>query len=226
MNCPLCLAQGNLTIVEGPDNRPYRKCNTCNLVFTNLRILSDKKEKNRKQKQVPYPGYAKDLRQSVEWVLPYLAPGMEGIGIGFNTEGVLPNLLQKKNITCKEKGARFLPAEAENKFDFIFASECFSHYFFPAKEIKALLSLLKEEGLLMVMTESWNSLDQFSKWRFAKEPEHVSFYHAGTFDYLSRKFSLEKVFTDEKRLVIFRKKAKSTAETQEPSLEEAIFPRQ
>jgi hypothetical protein len=60
----------------------------------------------------------------------------------------------------------------------------------------------------MVMTQRWRDLAHFSKWYYARDATHVSFYHARTFDFLCRVFGFSRIFDDDDRVVILRKEDK------------------
>ena len=104
---------------------------------------------------IQYQGYVKFLNQAIELALPRLDNTMRGIDYGCGPVPTLSVILKEKGIDCRDYDPIFFPEMPAGPFDFVFATECFEHFFNPADEITRIGSLLKSGGLLVVMTHLW-----------------------------------------------------------------------
>lgn len=208
--CPLCLSKSHtLEPVQGPDKREYRRCSKCKLIYTATKYqLSKAQEKKRYELHkngIENSGYVKFLNKAIEPALSYLTSGMKGLDFGCGPSPTLSKILEQMNFTCDEYDPIFYPKEWTEAYDFIFATECFEHFFLPAKELQQLKQLLKEDGYLIIMTERYNDISQFKNWYYAKDPTHVSFYHQQTFDFICSKYGFKLLFTGNQSVVILQK---------------------
>ncbi len=207
--CPLCFNKKSFTMVHGPDARTYRGCNKCRLIFTETRFLPSARDEKKRylthKNGIQYPGYVKFLNQAINPALPLLSEDMEGLDFGCGPTPTLSLLLKNQGYKCNNYDPIFFPVLACKHYDFIFATECFEHFFFPEKEIKKIHNLLKPGGLLIIMTETWNSIDAFSNWYYAKDTTHVSFYHNHTFRFIAEKFNFESLDNISQRVILLKK---------------------
>ncbi|WP_162056400.1 class I SAM-dependent methyltransferase [Pontibacter pamirensis] len=211
MICPLCVKPSSFTAVEGPDARSYYLCETCLLIFTDTSFLptrAQEAEHYRKHENgIQYKGYVNFLNKAIQPALPFLEPGMEGLDYGCGPVPTLSLLLKESGYEVDDYDPYFFPEfDEDKKYDFIFATECFEHFFFPARDLQRLRNLLKENGLLIVMTERWKEVKDFKRWYYAKDLTHVAFYHMRTFDAICSKFGFERQFIDDRRVVILQRK--------------------
>ena len=67
------------------------------------------------------------------------------------------------------------------------------------------MELIHENGYLVLMTDFWKDVNQFSSWYYVRDFTHVSFYHEKTMKFMELIFGLSIVYTDNQRCIIFRK---------------------
>lgn len=206
--CPLCLNQQSFNAVSGPDKRAYHECVKCSLIFTETRFQLDRQqEKERYQEHnngIQFPGYVQFLSQAIEVAQPFLSKEMKGLDYGCGPNPTLSLLLEQQGYTCKDYDPMFFPDLPEGLFEFIFATECFEHFFYPAKEISKLKEILAPHGFLIVMTEKWKTIQSFSDWHYAKDRTHVSFFHDMTFDYIAERYGFKILETQNERVLIMQ----------------------
>ena len=212
MSCPLCLQIQTYDEVKGADSRRYFHCQACDLIFVDpAQHLSLEAERHyyasTHQNSIEHAGYVSFLNRILEPMLPYLHPGMQGLDYGCGPGPTLSQLLRRQGIACADYDPIFVPEPLDPPYDFIFATECFEHFYWPHQEIGRICALLKPGGLLGVMTEQWTSLAQFSRWYYTTDPTHTSYFHAHSFDYLCREFGLELLWQANQRLFILRRQA-------------------
>jgi SAM-dependent methyltransferase len=207
--CPLCFNKQSLTPVKGPGLRDYLFCGKCKLIFADARFFLPLEEEKKRylthNNGIQYPGYVKFLNQAIEPALPHLTKGMIGLDYGCGPNPTLSLLIEKQGYKCDNYDPIFSPELSRKFFDFVFATECFEHFFFPEKEMKKLSNLLKPGGLLIVMTDKWKSIDAFLNWSYARDNTHVSFYHSYTFDFIAEKFKFQIVDNSHERVIIMLK---------------------
>lgn len=206
--CPLCQAHNQNEMVIGADCRKYYLCAQCSLIFADpCHFLSPDEEKRHyatHENHIKNEGYVRFLNQLLEPMLPYLHSDMRGLDYGSGPGPTLSQLLKQQGINCDNYDPFFTNTSLSPPYDFILATESFEHFHRPANEMKRITEWLKPGGLLGVMTERWINIEQFNHWYYTKDPTHVCFYHANTFDYLCRQYGLVQIWQDTKRVNIFR----------------------
>ncbi len=209
MTCPLCLEAGPKRTVRGADRRTYLLCETCRLIFADSSQHPGAKEERARYEThlncIDDEGYVRHLRRLLDPLLPYLHPGMRGVDFGCGPGPALSKLIRRHGIRCEEYDPFFLPRTLCPPYDFIVSTECFEHFHRPAETIERVVRMLTPGGLLGVMTEQWVTVEQFGEWYYTRDPTHVSFFHADTFDYLCRVHALETLYRAEDRVIVLRR---------------------
>jgi len=196
-------------MIDGPNKKAFLCCKICNLVFSETRFVPSLKEQKKRYIQpnngVQYTVYLNSLNLVIEQTTPLLSKEMTGLDFDCGPTPVIGTLLEKQGINCINYDPIYFNEIPEGQYDFIFANECFEHFFFPAKEIRKIKDLLKPNGYLIVITEKWNSSTVFTKWPFAKDSMHVSFYHSDSFQYIAAKYGFTACPSKNQKVFIFQK---------------------
>ncbi|MBW6535059.1 MAG: class I SAM-dependent methyltransferase [Mariniphaga sp.] len=208
--CPLCYTESIHPEVEGPKSRLFHLCENCKLVFEEKsnrpNIHEEKKRYLEHNNSIHQEGYVTHLNQAIYPALKYLKSDFRGLDFGCGPVPTLNLLLEKEGFACEFYDPIFFAEPPLGNFDFIFATECFEHFFRPADEMLKLLGLLKPEGILVVMTQLWKDTTIFKGWRYAHDPTHVVFYHEQTFRFIAAHFGFEVLEMKKDRVVILRNK--------------------
>lgn len=208
ITCPLCLDTDRKAVVAGADDRRYHLCAGCALIFVDpaqhLALAEEKAHYDTHQNSIEDDGYVGFLNRVLAPMLPYLNQTMRGLDYGCGPGPALSQLVRRQGIACEDYDPIFASRPPQPPYDFLFATECFEHFHRPDSEIQRVCRLLKPGGLLGVMTERWTTIDQFAGWYYTKDPTHTCFYHQKTFSFLCRRFGLELLWQDEKRVAILR----------------------
>ncbi|OFX86419.1 MAG: hypothetical protein A2W99_13600 [Bacteroidetes bacterium GWF2_33_16] len=206
--CPLCFNLVNIDTLKGIDKKAYSYCNCCKLIFASIDdLLSLEDEKNRYLKHnngIEYPGYVKFLNQAIEPVKELLLSNMECLDYGCGPKPTLSILLTQMGLICNDYDPIFFPDLPQKTYDFIFATECFEHFYYPKKELEIIKSHLKPNGYLVLMTTLWDDLENFSSWHYANDDTHVTFYHAETLKYISELFGFSILQIIDNRVIILQ----------------------
>lgn len=149
-------------------------------------------------------GYVKFLERIITPALEYLSDEMVGLDYGCGPSPTLSVLLERKGISCHNYDPVFGYNYPRIQYDFIFATESFEHFYNPKEEITRIKTLLKPLGYLFIMTERWETTDQFRKWYYNKDPTHVCFYHKNTFQFIRQQFLFEELYHDKNRIILLR----------------------
>jgi hypothetical protein len=208
VTCKLC-SSNNLIPVSGKDDREYLLCNSCNLISVKEKyFLTEYEEKKRyleHENGIYHTGYVNFLNRAIQPLLQYLTPDMIGLDYGCGYAPTISELLRKDGFICHNYDPIFFPDTPLLQYNFIFSTEVFEHFFYPSTEMKKLADLLMIKGFLVIMSERWNSIEQFSNWYYTTDPTHVAFYNNTTFDYICIKYKFEKLYDDGSRVLILKK---------------------
>lgn len=207
LTCPLCYSE-NSNRIDGPDKRIYYKCDTCLLIYVDS-IYHPSKEAERirylaHENTIESTGYVNFLNKAISPAMQFLHNAMIGLDYGCGPKPTLSKLLAQQKIQCENFDPIFYPnGKTKQQYDYIFSTECFEHFFFPSHDIEKIISCLKKNGYLIVMTELWNKLEDFKTWSYPQDFTHSVFYHKTTIDWIATHFELKIVYCDEKRVIIF-----------------------
>ncbi|WMJ74826.1 class I SAM-dependent methyltransferase [Cytophagaceae bacterium ABcell3] len=207
--CPLCLSN-NVSKVQVTINvRAYYLCHTCALVFVGSGVLpSAEQEKGRylqHRNSIEDSGYVDFLQSIIVPALPYLNAEMKGLDYGCGPAPVLAELLKGKGLSCDAYDPFFRDIPLDSKYDFIFSTEVFEHFFSPRRECEKIISLLKPGGVLLVMTSFFPGLTSFDQWHYRRDFTHVAFYQEKTFQYIADNFGMRIMYCDGRNKVILKK---------------------
>lgn len=208
-NCLLCRGVELQTLSPKNDERHYYLCHACKLIAVDpIYYLSEEDEKKRYQSHnngIDEPGYVSFLNRIVEPALSYINKSMKGLDFGCGPAPTLSKLVNSHGITCDDYDPLFHFNTPLNKYDFIFATECFEHFFEPKKELKKIKSLLKPGGYLFVMTERYDNIERFHNWYYKRDPTHVIFFHQDTFHFIENEYGFKIMYNDKNRVIILKK---------------------
>jgi len=207
--CPLCKSSGLFTRIVGPKDRGYLLCPNCQLIFMAREFLPDRiteEERYKAHQNGPQDGgYVRFLTQAITPALPYLNDTMRGLDYGCGPTPTLNSLLMAHGLHCENYDPYFYPTLPKNHVDFIFTTEVVEHFFHPDEALQRISELLLPGGILTIMTEPWLSLQGFAEWHYAKDITHVSFYHANTIAFISKRYGFEILNNESPRVTVLRK---------------------
>ncbi len=209
MECPLCYNPKSFFFLKGLDSRTFNGCNNCKLIFIETQLLPSAQEERTRYLEhnngMQFPGYVTFLNQAIEPALPYINATQNGLDYGCGPAPTLSVMLKNRGIACDDYDPLFFPVMPDKVYDFIFATECFEHFFYPAIELARLDKLLKPGGLLVVMTELWTTAEAFKKWHYVNDITHVSFFHQHTFNYITENYGFMQLKSKNNRIVLLKK---------------------
>jgi SAM-dependent methyltransferase len=128
--------------------------------------------------------YRAFLARLADPLLAKLQPGMTGLDYGCGPGPALAAMLAEAGIGMALYDPFFCPdpAALQRRYDVITLSEVAEHFFEPAAEFQRLGRLLEPGGWLGVMTCFQTEDKHFAGWHYRRDPTHVVFYRARTFE--------------------------------------------
>lgn len=211
-HCPLCYSEQIRTFAV-VDSRTYWRCDACHLTFLSAEsYLSPDDELARYLLHENSPEdcrYRQFLSRLTDHLIPKLQPGARGLDFGSGPGPTLSVMLEEVGFCMDLYDPYFAPdtAPLEHTYDFITCTETVEHFYQPAKEFHLFDRLLRNGGLLGIMTEMLESDENFANWWYHREPTHVCFYKQETMAWIATRYGW-KVEHPRKNVTLFYKPEK------------------
>lgn len=196
IRCMLCASDDNEFFFKDKF-RAYRRCNVCSIIFVPISFhVSIKEEKVRYEKHNNNPhniGYRQFLERITVSIKSRFAEGADGLDFGCGPTPLLADLLADDGFEMEVYDPFYAADKSvlENKYDFIVSTEVFEHLNNPLQEFRKLFSILKDNGILAVMTRLYNDSMDFKTWHYKNDRTHICFYTVETFDWLAKNLGVK-----------------------------------
>jgi hypothetical protein len=193
MRCPVCETEHPRRFLK-QDARDYWRCETCAATFLDPAQLPDKATEYARycqHRNDPQDArYRSFLARLATPLNERLSPGSRGLDYGCGPGPALAAMLREAGHTMAIYDPLFFdnPASLIGPYDFITCTEVAEHFHHPAKEFAQLNHLLAAGGWLGIMTMFLTDDDAFGQWHYRRDPTHVVFYHAMTFEIIAQRF--------------------------------------
>ena len=190
--CPLCL---NSSIPFYKDE--FYLCSCCDAIFRAAeKLLDNEKEKQRYESHTNDSddlGYQNFVAPITNAVLKKFSKDDVGLDFGCGKDSPIVKVLRQNEYEILEYDPFFFDDKKllEKKYDYIACCEVIEHFYNPKKEFELLKKLLKEDGILYLMTGIYNSTIDFSKWWYKNDSTHVFIFQEKTFEYIKNKFDFK-----------------------------------
>ncbi len=203
MNCTLCE-----TVLKNKADDFYFICDMCGsylkdqkFYLDNLQEIGIYEKHQNDVNDIRYQNFTSPITNSV---LSTFTSNHLGLDYGCGTAPVISKLLRDKGYRVELYDPYFYPNEnyQNYKYDYIFSCEVFEHFYNPKQELEKLLSILKPNGSLLIMTLIYDFEVDFKDWYYRKDPTHVFIYTKKTVQFIAEKYNL-KFEIQNNRLVVF-----------------------
>ncbi len=190
--CPLC--ENSSTAFYKDD---FYLCSCCEAIFRPAeKLLSNEKEKQRYESHTNDSddlGYQNFVAPITNAVLKKFSKDDIGLDFGCGKDSPIVKVLRKNEYEILEYDPFFFDDKKllEKKYDYIACCEVIEHFYNPKKEFELLKKLLKEDGILYLMTGIYNSTIDFSKWWYKNDPTHVFIFQEKTFEFIKKEFDFK-----------------------------------
>lgn len=194
--CPLC-EEKNLIFYHKDKKREYWQCLVCDVVFVpqlfHLQKNEEKAEYDLHQNSSDDIGYRKFLERILQPVLGQISEKSVGLDFGCGPGPTLSKMFEEKGHKMSLYDLYYYPDKTvlRYRYDFITLSEVAEHLAQPMGIFTQLWQLLKEEGILAVMTKRVHGKEAFSSWHYKNDPTHIIFYSEATARWLAKQLNAQ-----------------------------------
>ena len=202
MDCPLCHSPDHRLFFED-QQRPYRRCNSCELVFVSeshrLDRAAEKRVYDQHENDPADPQYREFLSRLYRPMIARVPEGAEGLDFGAGPGPTLSVMFEEVGHNMWIYDPFYAPQAAalQRTYDFITASEVVEHLYRPGEELARLWACLRPGGWLGVMTKRVRDREPFASWHYKNDPTHVCFYSEATFRWIAGNFGARLEFAGE-----------------------------
>lgn len=208
MNCLLCHF----------DSIPFELdtflCPECHLVFKNPNIFyntdQDIERYSTHNNSSTDQGYLNFLEKLVQPLKPFLPRKFTALDFGCGPGPTLSGLLEDLGGQVENYDPLFFPDAhllIPESYDVVTCSEVVEHFKTPSSDWEMMVDLVKDEGLLAVMTLLYSKEIDYKKWWYRNDPTHIVFYQSETIDFIAKTYNLDILYTDHKSVIILKKRA-------------------
>jgi len=197
-SCPLCMTEQPIFFYQSNRVnlvRDFLQCTNCQLVFVPSRFhLSAAQQKYRYLEHNNDPmdsGYRDFLSRLMAPLLPLLKEGDTGLDFGCGPGPALAEMLKESGYEMDLYDPLFQDNDStlKNTYDFVTCTETIEHFIHPASDFVLLDSVLKNGGVVGIMTSILYEEVLFEDWYYKLDPTHVSFYTPSTMEWISDHFN-------------------------------------
>ncbi|GGG27483.1 hypothetical protein GCM10011344_30380 [Dokdonia pacifica] len=192
MLCTLC----NTTLITQIDTHFY-DCERCKAI-----VKDEKQYLTATEEKTHYESHNNDVEDHryqnftmpiTQYVLDTFSPKHKGLDFGSGTGPVISSMLKKQDYDIVPYDPYFAPDQKvlHSSYDYIVSCEVFEHFNNPKLEIDRLVSLLKPNGMLLIMTLLYTDTIDFKTWFYRKDPTHVFMYRSETIAYIAEEKKLD-----------------------------------
>jgi SAM-dependent methyltransferase len=180
--CRLCGFSG-FTLVCQDKRRAFYICGNCELISVPKRYwLSVDDERKRYElhdNSISNAGYVKFLSQIAGEIQKFSGNNTKVLDFGSGREAALCQLLSKKNIYCRAYDPLFdRPLQdSVSRFDIIVLCEVIEHLRAIKSELEFINKHLANGGKVILRTQVYGGLSEFSGWWYGKDVTHINFFN-------------------------------------------------
>lgn len=189
-DCPVCRAS-DIRHLDSIDGQDYWRCGVCEATLLDpSRFLGsdDEHAVYRLHQNDPADArYRQFLSKLADPVIARLKPASLVLDYGCGPGPALAAMLSEAGHNVRLYDPFFCPDRdaLAQSYDAITCTEVAEHFHAPAQEFDRLDGLLRPGSLLAVMTNFQVEDGGFADWHYRKDPTHVVFYRAATFQVIA-----------------------------------------
>ena len=189
MQCTLCASPAAPFMVV--DSRHYFRCPQCRLTFENPQALlpptEEKAQYDLHENHPDDPGYRRFLSQLADPLCAHIKGASQGRDFGCGPGPALAAMLNERGHTCTTYDPFYdnQPERLLQQYDFVTCTEALEHFHQPEKEWQHFARMVKPGGWLGIMTRLLTDDSAFANWHYRRDPTHVCFWQAHTFEWLA-----------------------------------------
>ncbi len=210
--CPLC-NHSTRSIHQKSFDIHFHYCSHCEFLYKDSsdRISSEEEKEIYDRHENSYEDeryiayFERFLNASL---LPYISNDACGLDYGSGPSPVLSTLLNKRynhQMDIYDLYYHDIALDGNKRYDFITCTEVIEHIENPIETLSYFKSILKEDGILSMMTQFHRKDDDFfMNWHYMRDMSHISFFTEKTMQHIAEEVGLELIQCDGKRYMTFR----------------------
>jgi len=215
MKCNIC-ENKDLHLIEVKNKsglKKYHRCKECNFIFIDeAHILTLEEECKRYEvhnNEISDPSYRSYFKKFLKYIEDDLDKNNTILDYGSGPQPVLADVMLEYGYKVDIYDKFFYNKKdyLDKEYDVIISTEVFEHIYNPIETLNTLLSTLKKNGKLILMTAVSPPTDEeFRRWWYIQDPTHVVFYNEKTFEAIGRKYDLNIIKYNYKNIIIFQRR--------------------
>ena len=202
MECVLCQSSqpAFFQVIKKPE-RNYYHCPDCDVIFMSPEqrlSLHEEKARYDLHQNDGQEGHQAFLAPLVEDVLTSLTQqgrdlqSVQVLDFGCGPLPALAVMFAHRGVSVTNYDIFYRPDQdsLRRNYHAITSTEVWEHLAQPREEISRLVRMLRNDGILAVMTSSHKGEAAFHDWHYRRDTTHVVFYSEKTMLWIARKFNL------------------------------------
>ncbi|SFZ98148.1 Methyltransferase-related protein [hydrothermal vent metagenome] len=202
-----------MPFVDDKNKISYYHCKDCEYIFKHPSLYKDIEDQKERydlhDNSAMNDGYRAYFQRFIDFMLPLVENSKDALDFGCGESSLLASMLEEEGIACDYYDPIYHPNGLEDtkKYDLIVSTEVFEHLQNPKKIFEMLLKRLNVGGYLAIQTEfHTNEISSFLNWYYIKDPTHIVFFRAHTFEVLSSLYNCKVVDDNGKNMIVIKKK--------------------
>ena len=212
MRCHIC-NEPTMMFLDEKMQMLYYHCSECEYIFKDPSVYQDlptqKDRYDLHENEEENEGYRAYFKRFLDYVLPLVQKPESALDFGCGESSLLASMLEERGISCDYYDPIYHPKGLidSKKYDIIVSTEVFEHLHQPRETFENLVDRLNPGGYLAIQTEFHpNEMTAFKNWYYPKDPTHIVFFTAKTFEVLSDLFKCRVIDDNGKNIVVMKKK--------------------
>ncbi len=212
MRCHIC-DEPTLMFMDQKQQMLYHHCRDCEYIFKHPSVYQDLAEQKARydlhENEEESEGYRAYFQRFLDFVLPLVQNPKSALDFGCGESILLSSMLEEQGIACDYYDPLYHPEglSDDKKYDLIVSTEVFEHLHQPREVFESLMKRLNVGGFLAIQTEFHpNEMGAFMHWYYTKDPTHIVFFTAKTFEVLSDLSKCRFVDDNGKNMLVIKKK--------------------
>ena len=190
MHCIICKNK-SVNIFNIIDNKVYLECPKCYVKFLHkkhyINFKSEKRHYLKHENYIHDKNYQKFLSRLYNPLKNKISKLDKGLDFGCGYCPTLAYMIKKDGFEVDIYDPYFFPNKEifSKNYNFITCTEVAEHFHNPQKEFMLLNKLIFVSGWLGIMTCFYSKEICFKNWHYRRDPTHVVFYSAETFEFIA-----------------------------------------
>ncbi len=197
--CPLC-SHSPTNLIHQDRRRNYWRCQRCDLIFVpSDQFIDAESEKAIYDLHDNNPqdlGYRQFLQRAIDPIKQRLVQGATALDFGCGPGPAIIQMVAEFGVSCFHYDKFYAddPSLLQQQYDIVFATEVVEHFTEPKASWDLLVSLVKADGALSIMTKRHLGNQRFANWHYKNDVTHVCFYSEATLAWLAEQYAMQVAF--------------------------------